>query len=517
MGDIISKIAESPTTACTASLASAILGYFAVKGLRSLFSKRIGPHSYPPGPPRNFLIGAMRSFPKGNFFECFNEWATIYGEIVYAPIPGMNIFILNSYESAQELLGKRPGSTAGRRFGYLSTELIGWQWNMIFHQPSPQLFDQRKMLRRAIGPQRVGSHDPLIESVAAQLLTTLTTFHGDPTGPIQDFMGEIVSKATYGDRIWKEMGKELLQWNTRAMSVLGEAGWSFWLVDVFHFLRFTPDWVPGLRFKQLIREGNDLSNKIRYTPYNRGLELYNSGTLGHSILNDLLEEFGPNADVQDVAGILYLAGSDTTMAGAIHFLQALFLFPEVAERVFEEIQAVTQGLRLLAVNDRRNLPFTEAVWKEATRWRPFLPLGTPHVTSQDEVLRGYFIPKGAIIHQNTYMMFNDPKVWGDPEVFRPERFFKTETSQRPNPLTTIFGWGLRICPGMHFADRLAFHMVATIISLYKAEPLEGCNVPNPNDIKYTRTLIQQPVDFTCRFVIRDEKARNLINGISLSV
>jgi hypothetical protein len=30
-----------------------------------------------------------------------------------------------------------------------------------------------------------------------------------------------------------------------------------------------------------------------------------SGTLGHCILNDLLEEFGDNSDVQDAAAILY--------------------------------------------------------------------------------------------------------------------------------------------------------------------------------------------------------------------
>ncbi|CAG8466557.1 15572_t:CDS:2, partial [Acaulospora colombiana] len=41
MGEIISKIAESPTKIYTASLASAVLGYFAVKGLHHLFSKGI--------------------------------------------------------------------------------------------------------------------------------------------------------------------------------------------------------------------------------------------------------------------------------------------------------------------------------------------------------------------------------------------------------------------------------------------------------------------------------------------
>jgi cytochrome P450 len=40
-------------------------------------------------------------------------------------------------------------------------------------------------------------------------------------------------------------------------------------------------------------------------------------------------------------------------------------------------------------------------------------------------------------------MLNDPKVWGDPEVFRPERFLEDRAAQRPNPLSLAFGYGMR--------------------------------------------------------------------------
>jgi cytochrome P450 len=41
------------------------------------------------------------------------------------------------------------------------------------------------------------------------------------------------------------------------------------------------------------------------------------------------------------------------------------------------------------------------------------------------------------------MILMDPAVWEEPETFRPERFLEPEASQRPNPLTTQFGWGIR--------------------------------------------------------------------------
>lgn len=73
----------------------------------------------------------------------------------------------------------------------------------------------------------------------------------------------------------------------------------------------------------------------------------------------------------------------------VSFIHTLFLYPEVAQRVYEEIQIVTHGQRLPTVSDRSSLPYTEA----------FLVVGVPHVNSEDEVFRGYLIPKGTMIHQ----------------------------------------------------------------------------------------------------------------------
>jgi cytochrome P450 len=103
------------------------------------------------------------------------------------------------------------------------------------------------------------------------------------------------------------------------------------------------------------------------------------------------------------------------------------------------------------------------------------------------------------------MMLNDPKVWGDPEVFRPERWLELGASDLPNPHNCQFGWGMRyvsslpqvsctttdelvhlfrVCSGMYLADRVVFHIVATIVSLYNVETLEGQKIPDPNSIEY---------------------------------
>jgi hypothetical protein len=65
-----------------------------------------------------------------------------------------------------------------------------------------------------------------------------------------------------------------------------------------------------------------------------------------------------------------------TTAAIIAFVLALFFHPDVAQKSFEEIQTVTAGERLPKVSDRSSLPYTEAVFKEAMRKYPIIPLGT---------------------------------------------------------------------------------------------------------------------------------------------
>ena len=71
-------------------------------------------------------------------------------------------------------------------------------------------------------------------------------------------------------------------------------------------------------------------------------------------------------------------------------------------------------------------------------------LGIPHINTQDEYINGYRIPKGSQILQHVGFMLNDPAVWTDPFVFRPERFLTDENANElPNPLVIIFGYGTR--------------------------------------------------------------------------
>ena len=65
---------------------------------------------------------------------------------------------------------------------------------------------------------------------------------------------------------------------------------------------------------------------------------------------------------------------------------------------------------------------------------------------------------------------HDPARYSEPDVFKPERFLRPDGILLDDPiLTTVFGYGKRICPGRHFADATLFIVVASVLSVFNLE------------------------------------------------
>lgn len=63
------------------------------------------------------------------------------------------------------------------------------------------------------------------------------------------------------------------------------------------------------------------------------------------------------------------------------------------EKVQAEIDRVVGQSRPLTMDDRVNLPYTDAVLHEIQRFGNIVPLSLPHVTNKAIQLEGYNIPK----------------------------------------------------------------------------------------------------------------------------
>jgi cytochrome P450 len=64
----------------------------------------------------------------------------------------------------------------------------------------------------------------------------------------------------------------------------------------------------------------------------------------------------------------------------------------------------------------------------------------------------------------------DPDVYPEPEVFKPERFLYPNGTLRDDAtLTSVFGFGKRVCPGRHYVDATLFIVAATVLSVFRIE------------------------------------------------
>ena len=69
-----------------------------------------------------------------------------------------------------------------------------------------------------------------------------------------------------------------------------------------------------------------------------------------------------------------------------------FLSVHPLAQVQEELSRELGG-RQVRVEDRKKLPYTDAVIHETQRLASIVPVSIPHITTQDVILQGFFIRK----------------------------------------------------------------------------------------------------------------------------
>ena len=108
---------------------------------------------------------------------------------------------------------------------------------------------------------------------------------------------------------------------------------------------------------------------------------------------------------------------------------------------------------------------------------------------------------------------HDPVLFPNPDEFRPERFIET-TNPRLVDFELPFGFGRRICPGMHLARNSIFINIARLMWAFDVRPaLDSEGKPIiPDSMNYTNGFNSKPVSFDCRIVPRNERVVDVIKS-----
>jgi cytochrome P450 len=153
--------------------------------------------------------------------------------------------------------------------------------------------------------------------------------------------------------------------------------------------------------------------------------------------------------LRDETMTIFLAGHETTALALSWLWYLLDKNPAEAQKLYDEIDQVTQG-RVPTLDDLQHMPFTRMVMDEALRLYPPAWMIMRENLEDDEV-GGYQIPKGYTFMIPVYEIHHDPKLWEEPDAFRPERFSKENAKSHHRFAYFPFGGGPRQCIGNNFA------------------------------------------------------------------
>ncbi|KAJ8249038.1 hypothetical protein GJAV_G00230500 [Gymnothorax javanicus] len=163
---------------------------------------------------------------------------------------------------------------------------------------------------------------------------------------------------------------------------------------------------------------------------------------------------------------LFGAGFDTVSSFLTWAVMYLVAYPEVQEKLHQEIRENVGMDRSPRFSDQANLPLLECFLLEVLRHSSFIPLTIPHCTTKDTSLNGFFIPKDTCVFVNLWQVNHDPKLWKDPFNFSMERFLNadgTGINKLEMEKLVSFGLGKRRCIGEAIARSEAFLFLAILL------------------------------------------------------
>ncbi|KAI5860307.1 cytochrome P450 [Durotheca rogersii] len=461
-------VSMPPITGAVAAAVVTIMVFLSY-GLR-----RVGrrPKGFPPGPPTLPLIGNIHQIPSERPHLQFQKWAQEYGPI-YSLILGTRVVVVLSSDAAvKDLLDKRSNIYSSREGFYLARVLSGG-YRMVLMEYGETWRMVRKLVHNSLNIVSSRAYVPYqdLENKAM-----LLGFLKDPSqffGHIRRYTNSLSTQMLFGFRTTRNDDPKLLQLY-HGFDKFSEAAASqpAAMLDIFPILRHLPDALVPMkrRAREFHRQELDLY-KGHYLETRRKIR---QGIAKPCFCVDLVRAQEEQHFSDDIAcyvsGTLLEAGSDTTAATLIGFVQAMVIFPEVSKAAQAEIDRVC-GDRLPDLNDVPDLPYIRGCVKESLRWMPTAIMGIPHAVTRDDEYMGYKIPKGAEVMYNVWAIHNDPKRHPDPRRFDPTRWANdSQTSQEAatNPDVSkrdhfTFGAGRRLCQGMHIADRSLFLAISRLL------------------------------------------------------
>lgn len=430
-----------------------------------------------PGPKGRPFFGNISAFADDPLSTMVNL-AAEYGDIVTFKMVGKSFYLITNPEYVREVLvTKADQFPKGDRDVALLTRFVG---RGLLTSGGAYHRQQRKLVQPAFHASRIQAYAQTMVDYTADLTG------GWRAGEVRDISQEmmrltmlIVSKTLFDvDKADMAGQAETIGAAIHELQAITDADFNMPLV--------LPDWAPTPRAWRRWRARAVLNETIeglvaarRDTAVNG--RIADTGDLLSMLLLAQNEDGGGMSDeqVRDELITLFVAGHETTSNALTWTWYLLSQHPQVAARLYEEVDQVL-GARLPTLADLSRLPYTLMVIKEAMRLYPPAWSLNGRQAREATTIGGYPIPAGGIVFISPYVMHRQPRYFPEPERFDPLRFTAEREKALPRYAYMPFGGGPRICIGNSFAMMEAHLIVATIAQQFALELAPDQEVvPNP--------------------------------------
>ncbi|XP_077248636.1 geraniol 8-hydroxylase-like [Tasmannia lanceolata] len=452
-----------------------------IHNLASFLSRTSDRRRLPPGPNGLPIIGSLFSIGKRPH-ESFAGLAKKFGPLMSLRMGFATVIVASSAKMAKEILQKKDKDFAGRIIPDAVTGEAHYDLSMAWISPGPCWRNLRKLCNtQMFTSQRLDALQGLRNQKMEELLKNIEplSLSGEAVNISQlafatalNFVSNAVFSVNLVDPL-SEGAQEFKDVVWRIMEYAGKPNIS----DFFPLLKSLDP--QGIR-RHIKVSYDHLHRLIDDFIYQR-LESRESGAPRKNDFLDVLldhsQEDGSDFDLRYVKVLitdLYIAGGDTSATTVEWTMTELLRHPNTMKKVQRELQQVIGAEGSVEESHIPQLPYLEAVVKEAMRLHPPAPLLLPHRAETDVELCEYIIPKHTQVLVNVWAISRDADYWERPMNFMPERFLGSNADYRGQDFGFIpFGSGRRICPGMPLAVRMVHLMLASLLHSFNWKLPDG--------------------------------------------
>nr|KAF6409561.1 cytochrome P450 family 2 subfamily S member 1 [Rousettus aegyptiacus] len=412
----------------------------------------------PPGPAPLPLLGNLLQLRPGALYSGLLRLSKKHGPVFTVHLgPWRRVVVLVGHQAVREALGDQAEEFSGR--GMLATLDRTFDGHGVLFANGERWRQLRKFTTLALRDLGMGKREgeELIQAEAQCLVEAFQGTKGQPFDPsllLAQATSNIICSLTFGLRF--PYDDQEFQAVVRAAGgiLLGTSSRWGQTYEMFSWLLQS---LPGPHTQLLSHMSTLATFAIKQVQRHQG-SLGASGPpldmVDAFLLKMAKEEQDPNTEFTDknlLMTVIYqlFSGTVTVSATARYTLLLLLKYPQVQERVREELTRELGPGRAPGLGDRVRLPYTDAVLHEAQRLLALVPMGIPRALTRTTRFRGYTLPQGTEVFPLLGSVLHDPEVFEQPEEFNPDRFLDADGGFKKQEAFLPFSLGIccaRPCP-----------------------------------------------------------------------